>query len=53
MKRDERRIQRAIDELIKIADDGHATAELCHTLDRLRELEIHYYFAEEPEQGNH
>jgi hypothetical protein len=42
MKRDERRMQRAIDELIKICDDGNATDELCHILDRLRHLEIYY-----------
>ena len=42
MYRQERRIQKAIDELIKIADDGYATAELRHVLDKLRVLESFY-----------
>ena len=42
--RDVRRIQRAIDELVKICDDGNATSELIHTLDKLRCLETEYYY---------
>lgn len=41
-KRNERRIQKAIDELIKICDDNKATSEVRHILDSLRELETHY-----------
>jgi len=42
MNRQERRIQKAIDELIKICDDGKATGTLLHVLDQLNELETHY-----------
>jgi len=42
MPRQGRRIQKAIDELIKIADDGYATSALRNVLDRLRELETLY-----------
>jgi len=45
-KRNERRIQKAIDELIKICDDGKATSEVLRVLDRLRELETHYSMEE-------
>lgn len=34
-KRDDRRIERAIDELIKIQDDGHGTYEIERILDML------------------
>lgn len=42
MIRQERRIQKAIDELIKIQDDGWGTGTLEHTLDDLRALERFY-----------
>jgi hypothetical protein len=42
MIRQERRIQKAIDELCKICDDGLATGEVIHTLDKLRTLETFY-----------
>ena len=44
MNRQERRIQKAIDELIKIQDDGKGTGEVQHVLDRLNALET--YFAQ-------
>jgi len=42
MKRQVRRIQKAIDELIKIQDDGWGIGEIEHVLDRLRSLENVY-----------
>lgn len=42
MTRQELRIQRAIDELIKIQDDGYGTGALAHALDALRSLESFY-----------
>ena len=38
MNRQVRRIEKAIDELIKIRDDGHCTEEVQHLLDRLNSL---------------
>jgi hypothetical protein len=45
MNRQARRIEKAIDELIKICDDGKATEEIHHILDRLRE-QISFYYSE-------
>lgn len=42
MNRQARRIQKAIDELIKIQDDGWGIGEVEHILDRLRSLETIY-----------
>lgn len=42
MVRQVKRIQKAIDELIKIQDDGLATGTLLHLLDQLRSLETYY-----------
>ena len=42
MNRQVRRIEKAIDELIKISDDGKATAEVQHILDRLWSLHVYY-----------
>jgi len=39
MNRQVRRVQRAIDELIKISDDGKCRDTIAHLLDQLRELE--------------
>jgi len=52
MTRQVKRIQKAIDELIKIADDGYATDTLQHTLDDLRGLETYYETATRREIGN-
>jgi len=40
--RNERRIQKAIDELIKIQDDGKGTGELARVIEMLNRLEIYY-----------
>ena len=42
MIRQERRVQKAIDELIKIQDDGYGADDLAHILDDLRSLETYY-----------
>ena len=42
MNRQVRRIEKAIDELIKIQDDGHGTEEVQHLLDRLRCLKTDF-----------
>jgi len=42
MDRQVRRIEKAIDELIKICDDGKATGSIHHLLDALREAQSHY-----------
>lgn len=42
MTRQVKRIQKAIDELIKIQDDGLGTGTLMHVLDQLRSLETYY-----------
>ena len=42
MRRDENRISKAIDELIKIQDDGHGTSRLAYLLDDLNSLRILY-----------
>lgn len=39
MNRQERRVQKAIDELIKVWDDGYKRETICHILDQLRTLE--------------
>jgi hypothetical protein len=46
MNRQARRVQRAIDELIKIQDDGKGTGELQHIIDALNSLEQYYYGSE-------
>ena len=40
------RVQKAIDELIKICDSGKATGEIRHILDQLRELQSYYELQE-------
>ena len=42
MNRQERRVQKAIDELIKIQDDGCGTSEVEYALDALRGLESYF-----------
>ena len=42
MNRQVRRIQKAIDELIKICDDGKTIGPLYHILDDLRSLQTRY-----------
>lgn len=37
-ERDNRRIEKAIDELIKIQDDGYGSGEVAEILDKLNEL---------------
>ena len=38
MKRQTRRIEKAIDELIKIQDDGHGTGDIANVLDQLNSI---------------
>lgn len=42
-----RRIEKAIDELIKIQDDGKGTGEIMHILDTLRSEKIHMQIEDE------
>ena len=42
INRQVRRIQKAIDELIKIQDDGRGTGAVQHALDMLRDLQDRY-----------
>ena len=42
MNRQERRVQKAIDEIIKIQDDGKGNEKTEHILDMLRELESEF-----------
>ena len=48
MNRQVRRIEKAIDELIKIQDDGKGTSEIQNILDRLNHLR---YVFEDNERG--
>lgn len=38
MNRQARRIEKAIDELIKIQDDGHGTGDIANVLDQLNTI---------------